>query len=159
MLKAPEWGLVLGLLAVLAVIYLLDRQGGFFTERSFRTLIHNAAMFGVAKDMRVTTFHLVANARDDVLKRKQAGFLSHLRVKHDLKLEVSKFVSESVDWNGLAEREQLLLADAQTSGGLLFAVDRDAAPDLIDALGAHHTLAAALVGYTTADHPGRIAIH
>jgi hypothetical protein len=30
-------------------------------------------------------------------------------------------VSESVDWNGLAENEQLLLADAQTSGGLLFA--------------------------------------
>jgi selenide, water dikinase len=68
------------------------------------------------------------------------------------------FVSEWVDWNGLAEREQLLLADAQTSGGLLFAVDPDAAPDLIDALGAHHTLAAALVGHTTADRPGRVAI-
>jgi selenide,water dikinase len=69
------------------------------------------------------------------------------------------FVSESVDWNGLAEREQLLLSDAQTSGGLLLAVDPDAAPDLVDALGAHHALATALVGHTTADHPGRIAIH
>ena len=29
------------------------------------------------------------------------------------------FVSERVDWGALAEAEQLLLADAQTSGGLL----------------------------------------
>jgi len=68
------------------------------------------------------------------------------------------FVSESVDWNDLDPQEQLLLADAQTSGGLLFAVDPDAAPDLVDALGAHHTLAAAVVGHISADHPGRIAI-
>src|SRR5439155_4898681 len=40
------------------------------------------------------------------------------------------FVDESVDWHGLALEEQLLLADAQTSGGLLLAV----APDTVDAL-------------------------
>ena len=40
------------------------------------------------------------------------------------------FVDDSVDWNGLARDEQLLLADAQTSGGLLLAV----APDAVDAL-------------------------
>ena len=60
------------------------------------------------------------------------------------------FVSESVDWGGLAEDEQLLLADAQTSGGLLLAVAPEAAPDLVQALRAHDTLAAAIVGETHA---------
>jgi ribose/xylose/arabinose/galactoside ABC-type transport system permease subunit len=46
-LKAPEWGLLLGIAVVLGVIYYLDTGGGFFTARSGRTLIHNAAMFGV----------------------------------------------------------------------------------------------------------------
>ena len=46
-LKAPEWGLVVGVLAVLAAIYAIDRSGAFFTTYSLRTLSHNAAMFGV----------------------------------------------------------------------------------------------------------------
>jgi selenide,water dikinase len=68
------------------------------------------------------------------------------------------FVSESVDWNGLAESEQLLLADAQTSGGLLLAVDGDAAADLVDALTVHKTPAAAVVGRTREGQPGTMRI-
>jgi selenide, water dikinase len=68
------------------------------------------------------------------------------------------FVSESVDWNGLAEDEQLLLADAQTSGGLLIAVAPDAADDLVRALQARHTLAAAVVGETHPGNPGEMTI-
>jgi selenide,water dikinase len=68
------------------------------------------------------------------------------------------FVSESVDWNGLAENEQLLLADAQTSGGLLISVARDAADDLVRALQARHTIAAAVIGETHAGNPGEITI-
>ena len=68
------------------------------------------------------------------------------------------FVSESVDWNGLAPNEQLLLADAQTSGGLLLAVARDAADDLVHALERHGTLAGAVVGETYAGTPGAITI-
>jgi selenide, water dikinase len=68
------------------------------------------------------------------------------------------FVSESVDWNGLAENDQLLLADAQTSGGLLLAVARDAADDLVRALESRHTLAAAVVGETHPGSPGSITI-
>ncbi len=45
--RLPELGLLAGLLVVLVAIYLLDAQGGFFTDRSLRTLVHNAAMFGV----------------------------------------------------------------------------------------------------------------
>ncbi len=68
------------------------------------------------------------------------------------------FVSDVVEWNDLALEEQLLLADAQTSGGLLLAVAPDRADALIDALRARDTPAAAIVGYATAEHPGRISI-
>ena len=44
------------------------------------------------------------------------------------------FVSEFVDWNGLAPNEQMLLADAQTSGGLLFSVAPDAVDELVAGL-------------------------
>jgi selenide, water dikinase len=68
------------------------------------------------------------------------------------------FVSESVDWNGLAENEQLLLADAQTSGGLLLAVAPDRAIDLVQALQEHQALAAAIVGETREGPAGAVTI-
>jgi selenide,water dikinase len=68
------------------------------------------------------------------------------------------FVSENVDWGSLPELEQLLLADAQTSGGLLLAVAPDATDALVDALGHHDTLAAAVVGHLTDGPPGTITI-
>jgi len=68
------------------------------------------------------------------------------------------FVSEHVDWGALPELEQLLLADAQTSGGLLLAVAPDATDVLVDALGRHGTLAAAVVGHLTDGPPGTISI-
>jgi ribose/xylose/arabinose/galactoside ABC-type transport system permease subunit len=46
-LRAPEWGLVAGIVAVLGVIYLLDRSGAFFSEYSRQTLLHQVALFGV----------------------------------------------------------------------------------------------------------------
>jgi selenide,water dikinase len=63
-----------------------------------------------------------------------------------------------VDWNGLANDEQLLLADAQTSGGLLLAVAPDAADDLVRALVEHDALAAAVVAETHAGEPGQMRI-
>jgi selenide,water dikinase len=68
------------------------------------------------------------------------------------------FVSEFVDWNGLAPDEQLLLADAQTSGGLLLAVAPDAVAALVRGLGARGTLAAAVVAETHTGAPGTIQI-
>lgn len=68
------------------------------------------------------------------------------------------FVSDSVDWGALPEVEQLLLADAQTSGGLLLAVAPDRADALVAALRARSTPAAAVVGRLVADHPGHIVI-
>jgi ribose/xylose/arabinose/galactoside ABC-type transport system permease subunit len=46
-LRSTELGLVVAIAVILAAIYALDRQGGFFTPYSLRPLIHNAAMFGV----------------------------------------------------------------------------------------------------------------
>ena len=53
-------------------------------------------MLGVAEDVRVAAFHLVADAADDVLEREMSGFLSHLRVEHDLELQVAELVGERV---------------------------------------------------------------
>ena len=66
------------------------------------------------------------------------------------------FMTDSVDWTTLTDNEQYLLADAQTSGGLLFAVDATKARDLVAALEARGTLAAHVIGHTTAENPGRI---
>jgi selenide,water dikinase len=68
------------------------------------------------------------------------------------------FVSEHVDWGALPESEQLLLADAQTSGGLLLAVAPDATDALVAALTRRDTLAAAVIGHVTNGAPGTIEI-
>jgi selenide,water dikinase len=68
------------------------------------------------------------------------------------------FVNDVVDWGLLPEAEQLLLADAQTSGGLLIAVAEERADDLIDALHKRDALAAAVIGSTTTGSAGRITV-
>src|SRR3954470_7368545 len=68
------------------------------------------------------------------------------------------FVSSFVDWGATPTDGQLLLADAQTSGGLLFAVEPDATDDLVAGLEQLGTLAAARIGQLTTDPPGTIAI-
>lgn len=68
------------------------------------------------------------------------------------------FVSDTVDWNGLPEAEQLLLADAQTSGGLLLAVASERAGTLVDALERRGTLAAATIGRVTEGPTGYITV-
>jgi selenide,water dikinase len=68
------------------------------------------------------------------------------------------FVDEFIDWHGLAMDEQLLLADAQTSGGLLLAVDPSRTADLVGALERRGTLAAAVIGRTGDARPGTISL-
>jgi selenide,water dikinase len=59
---------------------------------------------------------------------------------------------------GVAPVTRLLLADAQTSGGLLLAVAPDRADALVAALGRERTPAAAVIGRITAGTPGRIDV-
>lgn len=63
-----------------------------------------------------------------------------------------------VDWSdALSPEHRLVLADAQTSGGLLIAVDPSRASALVDDLHARGVTAAAQIG-TFTDHTGRIEV-
>jgi selenide,water dikinase len=66
-------------------------------------------------------------------------------------------VSPRVDWGDLDDAEQLVLADAQTSGGLLIAVASERAAALRDELTARGTLVTAEIGEVTAE-PGRVQV-
>ena len=55
-----------------------------------------AALVGAAEDVRVAALHLVADAVDHVVEREMAGILGHLRVEHDLELEIAELVGEAV---------------------------------------------------------------
>ena len=70
------------------------------------------------------------------------------------------FVTETapVDWADLPLLDQLLLADAQTSGGLLLAVDPGRTADLVAELDARSALAAAVVGRVLDGPPGAIRV-
>jgi len=66
-------------------------------------------------------------------------------------------VSDTVVWsNALSEREQLLLCDAQTSGGLLISVPEDSKDDLMAELLNQGVLGAAVVGSITEESDGII---
>jgi selenide,water dikinase len=56
----------------------------------------------------------------------------------------------------IPEEAQLILCDAQTSGGLLIAVPKDMTAALIQRLQAHETPASALIGEVIEDPDGRI---
>jgi selenide,water dikinase len=62
------------------------------------------------------------------------------------------------DFRRVTETRRLLLADAQTSGGLLIAVADERVQDLVRALEAEETPVAATVGRLVDDHPGRIVV-
>jgi selenide,water dikinase len=70
-----------------------------------------------------------------------------------------RFLADWVTWEqGVSEEDQLLLCDAQTSGGLLMAVPAGKADDLVAALVARGTLAAAIVGEMTEGPAGRMEV-
>jgi len=68
------------------------------------------------------------------------------------------FVAPDVDFGDLPHGERLLLADAQTSGGLLLSVARERAQALVEACVAHGAPIAAMIGEMTASDAGRITI-
>lgn len=47
LVRAPEFGLVVGILVALALIYFLDKSGAFFSAYSRRTMLHQVALFGI----------------------------------------------------------------------------------------------------------------
>jgi selenide,water dikinase len=65
---------------------------------------------------------------------------------------------DRISWDGITEAEQLICADAQTSGGLLLAVSPDVAEQVIADLQAAGTLAAARIGTLVDGPPGTIHV-
>lgn len=69
-----------------------------------------------------------------------------------------RFLADTVDWgDALGETDQLLLCDAQTSGGLLIAVAPDRCEALLDAL-RERGVQGVEVGELVAESVGRIAV-
>jgi selenide,water dikinase len=74
-------------------------------------------------------------------------------------LENLEHVSPFVDWSpGLSRVDRVLLADAQTSGGLLIAVPEERAEALLAALRARGVAAACRIGRFTGAGAGRIRV-
>ncbi len=69
------------------------------------------------------------------------------------------FLAEAVEFeDGITESEQLVLADAQTSGGLLISVSSSKVADLIAALKEAGTIVADEIGEMVEDDKGRIRV-
>jgi len=69
------------------------------------------------------------------------------------------FVEPHVDWDeGISEVQKLVLADAQTSGGLLIAVPPERLDALLAALAERGVAGAAHIGEFTTPGPGCIAV-
>jgi len=128
---------------------------------------------GVHAGTDVTGFGLLGHLRNVVVASKCGAVIDSARVPA---LEAAlayveqgiapggthanwRFLAESVDWGEDVDKPgQLLLCDAQTSGGLLIAVADDRCGALLDALCEHGVESAAVVGELVEAHPGRIAV-
>jgi selenide,water dikinase len=70
-----------------------------------------------------------------------------------------KYVSDKVTWaEGITEEEKLILADAQTSGGLLIAVSPDKLDALLAELTSRRVEARAVIGEVNQDEAGKIVV-
>jgi len=69
-----------------------------------------------------------------------------------------EFLEGKVIWEDISPEEQLVLSDAQTSGGLLIAVRPEHGEDLLRRLRQRRTLAAALIGEITSEDPPHIRV-
>lgn len=103
------------------------------------------AASGVAAEIEASAVPLL----DGVLELARAGVVpSGTRRNH-------AYLEGSVDWDELTEPEQLVLADAQTSGGLLIAAtDGGRLSEALSMRG----IRAAEIGLTTAGSPGTISV-
>jgi selenide,water dikinase len=70
-----------------------------------------------------------------------------------------KYVNDKVTWDeGISEEEKLVLADAQTSGGLLIAVSRDRLDALLAGLASRNVETRAVIGEVISGEGGRIRV-
>jgi selenide,water dikinase len=67
-------------------------------------------------------------------------------------------VEQLTDFGDLDPADRLILADAQTSGGLLISVAAAKTLELVEALAAENTRAAAIIGEIVEDRPGTVVV-
>jgi selenide,water dikinase len=103
------------------------------------------AASGMAAEIDASTVPLLPGTLD---LAEQGTVASGSRKNH-------AFLRDHVDWGELGEAEQLTLADAQTSGGLLIAVSNEREEALREALTSRN-VSAAEVGRTREGEAGRI---
>jgi len=106
---------------------------------------------GVAATVRAAAVPLLAGARELVERGAVPGGTTRNRAS----------LADAVTWGpppGVPEPVQVLLCDAQTSGGLLLAVPEGEVPALLAALKKEETPAAAVIGRVTAGRPGTITV-
>ncbi|MDQ1522045.1 MAG: selenide, water dikinase [Actinomycetota bacterium] len=123
-----------------------------------------AQQVGVHAATDVTGFGLLGHLRELCVASNVSGVLDHAAVPvipgvRELLAQGMvaggtqrnhAFVAPDVDFGAVSEPEALLLADAQTSGGLLLAVAASSTAALLDALEEQGTLAAAPIGHVRA---------
>jgi selenide,water dikinase len=100
---------------------------------------------GVAAVIDAATVPVIPGVRDLIARGMVAGGTARNHA----------FVAPEVDFGDHPEAEQLLLADAQTSGGLLLAVPPSRTEALVTALRRNATLAAAAIGHVTGASTGQ----
>lgn len=69
-----------------------------------------------------------------------------------------QYLEEAVIWEDISLEEQLVLSDAQTSGGLLIAVRPEHSERLLRSLSRRKALAAAVIGEITKENPPHIRV-
>jgi len=103
---------------------------------------------GVGARLSLSDIPVMAGVRDLASFSVPGGTRSNLRA-----------VSGSVGWGvGISEHDKLILADAQTSGGLLIAVAADKVRLLLAGLEARDVSTRAVIGRLSAEEPGTIVI-
>ena len=148
--------------AALAVMRALNRSGA---EAMLAVGVHactDVTGFGLLGHLR----EMAAASRLDV--ELEAGSVPVLEGVRELAaadvvpggtLDNLSHVSEHVEWpEGFSKVTKIVLADAQTSGGLLIAVPADRAESLVEELHRRDVSTARIVGRFTGAGPGRIRV-
>ncbi len=127
---------------------------------------------GVSAATDITGFGLLGHLHE---MTRAAGVLAHIRLGEVPILEEAwtlarkrtipggtqrnrESLAEVVTWDGVSDDAQVLLCDAQTSGGLLIAVQQDRVDLLLAALRAGGVPVAAVIGELTGPGAGEITV-
>lgn len=70
-----------------------------------------------------------------------------------------EYLNDHIIWNDISYEQQMILCDAQTSGGLLISVSEEKSDELVRSLQESNSLASAIIGRITSDHIGIIKVN